>query len=135
MEIDRLKRQLGLRFKELRLSKDMKQEDLERMGIFYLYYGKIERGLVNLTLEKVAFLMNNRDLQGWFRTKYRKRAANHHFASNLARRSSINPAFWRVILTFSSTYFPDPMNHNNLSTTAGTSLLILPIRTIALYTT
>jgi transcriptional regulator with XRE-family HTH domain len=45
MEIDRLKRQLGLRFKELRLSKDMKQEDLERMGIFYLYYGKIERGI------------------------------------------------------------------------------------------
>ena len=56
MEIDRLKRQLGLRVKELRLSKGMKQEDLERWGFSYRYYGKIERGLVNLTLETLERL-------------------------------------------------------------------------------
>ncbi|MEE4601874.1 MAG: helix-turn-helix transcriptional regulator [Desulfobacteraceae bacterium] len=56
MEIDRLKRQLGLRFKELRLSKGLKQEDLERWGFSYRYYGKIERGLVNLTLETLLRL-------------------------------------------------------------------------------
>ena len=56
MEIDRLKRQLGLRFKELRLSKGLKQEDLEQWGFSYRYYGRIERGLVNLTLETLIRL-------------------------------------------------------------------------------
>jgi len=37
--------------------------------------------------------MNNRDLEGRFCIKVWKRAANHHFASNLTRRSCINPAF------------------------------------------
>ncbi len=51
MDTDKLKKQLGLRFKELRVSKGLKQEDLERWGFNYRYYGRIERGLVNLTLE------------------------------------------------------------------------------------
>ena len=56
MDTDRLKKQLGIRFKELRLSKGMKQEDLEGFGFSYRYYGKIERGLVNLTLETLIRL-------------------------------------------------------------------------------
>ena len=31
MDIDKIKRQLGIRFKELRLSKGLKQEDLEQI--------------------------------------------------------------------------------------------------------
>ena len=56
MDTEKLKKQLGLRFKELRLSKGLKQEDLERWGFSYRYYGKIERGLVNLTLETLIRL-------------------------------------------------------------------------------
>ncbi|MBL6995797.1 helix-turn-helix domain-containing protein [Desulfobacula sp.] len=56
MDINILRRQLGLRFKELRLSKGLKQEDLENWGFSYRYYGKIERGLVNLTLKTLARL-------------------------------------------------------------------------------
>jgi len=50
MNIDDIKMKLGLRFKELRESKGMTQEDLEQYGVSYRYYGKIERGNVNLTL-------------------------------------------------------------------------------------
>ncbi|MCX5831361.1 MAG: helix-turn-helix transcriptional regulator [Deltaproteobacteria bacterium] len=50
MDISDVKRQIGLRFKELRLAKGLKQEDLERWDFSYRYYGKLERGLVNPTL-------------------------------------------------------------------------------------
>ena len=56
MNIDNIKRQLGLRLKEIRLSKGMKQEDLEEHGFSYRYYGKMERGLVNPTVETLARL-------------------------------------------------------------------------------
>ena len=56
MDIEVLKKQLGLRLKELRLAKGMKQEDLEELGFSYRYYGKIERGLVNPTVETLARL-------------------------------------------------------------------------------
>lgn len=56
MDIDTLKKQLGLRLKELRLAKKMKQEDLENYGFSYRYYGKMERGLVNPTLETLLRL-------------------------------------------------------------------------------
>jgi len=56
MDIDRLKKQLGLRLKELRLAKGLKQEDLEQLGFSYRYYGRIERGLVNITLDTLVRL-------------------------------------------------------------------------------
>ncbi len=56
MDTDDLKRKLGLRLKELRLGKGLKQEDLEQWGFSYRYYGKIERGLVNVTLETLVRL-------------------------------------------------------------------------------
>ena len=58
MDIDKIKRRLGIRFKELRLSKGLKQEDLEQWGFSYRYYGKIERGLANLTLDTLIRLCN-----------------------------------------------------------------------------
>ncbi|EMS78429.1 helix-turn-helix domain-containing protein [Desulfotignum phosphitoxidans] len=51
MDIKKLQKQLGLRLKELRLAKGFKQEDLEDYGFSYRYYGKLERGDVNPTLE------------------------------------------------------------------------------------
>jgi len=45
-----------LRLKELRLAKGTKQEDLEECEVSYRYYGKIERGLVNPTVETLARL-------------------------------------------------------------------------------
>ena len=56
MDTENLKRQLGYRLKELRLAKGLKQEDLETWGFSYRYYGKIERGLVNPTIETLARL-------------------------------------------------------------------------------
>ena len=56
MDTGDIKRNLGLRLKELRLAKGWKQEDLESLGFSYRYYGKIERGLANLTLETLARL-------------------------------------------------------------------------------
>jgi len=56
MDTDDLKRKLGLRLKELRLGKGLKQEDLEQWGFSYRYYGKIERGMVNVTLETLVRL-------------------------------------------------------------------------------
>lgn len=50
MDISDVQRQIGLRLKELRLAKGLKQEDLERWDFSYRYYGKLERGLVNPTL-------------------------------------------------------------------------------------
>ncbi len=56
MDTDDLKRKLGLRLKELRLGKGLKQEDLEQWGFSFRYYGKIERGIVNVTLETLVRL-------------------------------------------------------------------------------
>jgi transcriptional regulator with XRE-family HTH domain len=50
MDSDVLMKRLGLRLKALRLANRLKQEDLERFGFSYRYYGRIERGLVNPTL-------------------------------------------------------------------------------------
>ncbi len=51
MDADIIKKKVGLRLKELRLAKGLKQEDLEKYGFSYRYYGSIERGLANVTLE------------------------------------------------------------------------------------
>jgi len=56
MEISELKRQLGNRLRVLRSAKGMRQEDLEDYGFSYRYYGKMERGLVNPTMETLARL-------------------------------------------------------------------------------
>ncbi len=50
MDIGVVQRQLGLRLKELRLAKGLRQEDLDRWDFSYRYYGKLERGIVNPTL-------------------------------------------------------------------------------------
>ena len=41
MDINNIQRQIGLRLKELRQTKGLKQEDLEQWGFSYRYYGKI----------------------------------------------------------------------------------------------
>ena len=51
MDIETLMKRLGLRLKALRLRNHLKQEDLENYGFSYRYYGKIERGVVNPTLD------------------------------------------------------------------------------------
>ena len=56
MDIEDIKKKLGLRLKEQRLAKGLKQEDLEPLGFSYRYYGKIERGLANVTLETLVRL-------------------------------------------------------------------------------
>ncbi|MBA7570969.1 hypothetical protein ES708_12725 [subsurface metagenome] len=56
MDIETVKKQLGLRLKELRLARGMKQEDLEKWDFSYRYYGKLERGLVNPTLDTLLRL-------------------------------------------------------------------------------
>ena len=56
METDTLKKQLGLRLKGLRLAKGFKQEDLNRWGFSHRYYGRIERGLANITLDTLVRL-------------------------------------------------------------------------------
>ncbi len=56
MDKENLKRQLGYRLKALRMAKGLKQEDLETWGFSYRYYGKMERGLVNPTIETLARL-------------------------------------------------------------------------------
>lgn len=56
MNIKKLQKQLGLRLKELRLAKGLKQEDLEDYGFSYRHYGKLERGAVNPTLETLVRL-------------------------------------------------------------------------------
>jgi len=56
MDIDAIRKQLGLRLRELRLAKGLRQEDLEKWDFSYRYYGKLERGLVNPTVETLAKL-------------------------------------------------------------------------------
>jgi len=54
MDTDIIKKKVGLRLKELRIAKGFKQEDLEKFGFSYRYYGRIERGLANFTLETLV---------------------------------------------------------------------------------
>ena len=56
MDISDVQRQIGLRLKELRLAKGLRQEDLERWDFSYRYYGKLERGVVNPTLDTLIRL-------------------------------------------------------------------------------
>ena len=56
MDTKVINKQLGLRLKKLRLAKGLRQEDLERWGFSYRHYGKLERGLVNPTVETLAKL-------------------------------------------------------------------------------
>lgn len=51
MNFNILKKRLGLRLKELRLERGLRQEDLEKWGFSYRHYGRLERGNVNPTLE------------------------------------------------------------------------------------
>ena len=62
MDADRLKKQLGMRLKELRLGRNLTQEDLEGMGFSYRYYGRIERGLANVTIETLSRLCDIFDI-------------------------------------------------------------------------
>ena len=51
---------IGMRLKEVRKEKGLKQEDMERFGISYKYYQRIENGKVNVTLstiEKIAYAL------------------------------------------------------------------------------
>jgi transcriptional regulator with XRE-family HTH domain len=48
---------IGDRIRAIRKKRGLKQEDMERFGLSYKYYQKIERGKVNVTLstlEKIA---------------------------------------------------------------------------------
>ena len=56
MDFNALKKRLGLRLKELRLERGLRQEDLEKWGFSYRHYGRLERGLVNPTLETLVKL-------------------------------------------------------------------------------
>jgi transcriptional regulator with XRE-family HTH domain len=56
MDTEAIKKQLGLRLKELRLARGLRQEDLEKWEFSYRYYGKLERGLVNPTVETLTKL-------------------------------------------------------------------------------
>lgn len=52
MNNETLRKKLGIRLKELRLSRNLTQEDIERKFNFnYRYYGRLERGTVNPSLE------------------------------------------------------------------------------------
>lgn len=56
MDTSDVQRQIGLRLKELRLAKGLRQEDLEKWDFSYRYYGKLERGVVNPTLHTLIRL-------------------------------------------------------------------------------
>ena len=56
MDVKEIQRQIGLRLKELRLAKGLRQEDLEKWDFSYRYYGMIERGLVNPSLDTLLRL-------------------------------------------------------------------------------
>ena len=48
---------IGIRIKAFRKARGLRQEDMERLGLSYKYYQRIEAGKVNLTLktiEKIA---------------------------------------------------------------------------------
>jgi transcriptional regulator with XRE-family HTH domain len=47
---------LGERLRQMRLAKGWTQEDMQSKGFSYRYYGKIERGAVNPTIETLVRL-------------------------------------------------------------------------------
>jgi transcriptional regulator with XRE-family HTH domain len=56
VDVKEIQRQLGLRLRELRLSKNLRQEDLGKWDFSYRYYGMIERGLINPSLDTLLRL-------------------------------------------------------------------------------
>ncbi|BBO72706.1 hypothetical protein DSCW_01230 [Desulfosarcina widdelii] len=56
MDFNALKKRFGIRLKKLRLDRGLRQEDLEKWGFSYRHYGRLERGLVNPTLETMVKL-------------------------------------------------------------------------------
>jgi len=56
MELENAKKRLGLRLKEIRTARGMRQEDMEKHDFSYRYYGRMERGLVNPTIETLLRL-------------------------------------------------------------------------------
>lgn len=58
MDIQSLQKKLGIRLKELRQAKGLKQEGLEKYRFSYRYYGKLERGLVNPTFDTLIRIAN-----------------------------------------------------------------------------
>lgn len=57
-----VKKKLGLRLKEIRTARGMRQEDMEAHGFSYRYYGRMERGLVNPTVETLLRLCDIFDI-------------------------------------------------------------------------
>jgi transcriptional regulator with XRE-family HTH domain len=51
VDVKEVQKRLGLRLRELRLAKNLRQEDLEKWNFSYRYYGMIERGLINPSLD------------------------------------------------------------------------------------
>ncbi|MFH1886985.1 MAG: helix-turn-helix domain-containing protein [Pseudomonadota bacterium] len=62
MELENAKKRLGLRLKEIRTARGMRQEDMEKHGFSYRYYGRMERGLVNPTIETLLRLCDIFDI-------------------------------------------------------------------------
>lgn len=56
MDAKEVQKQLGLRLRQLRLAKNLRQEDLEKWDFSYRYYGMIERGLINPSLDTLSKL-------------------------------------------------------------------------------
>jgi DNA-binding XRE family transcriptional regulator len=52
----KIQKQLGLRLRELRLEKNLRQEDLGKWNFSYRYYGMIERGSINPSLSTLVKL-------------------------------------------------------------------------------
>jgi|GEM_PF-702980 len=69
VDVKEIQRQLGLRLRELRLEEKSRQEDLEKWDFSYRYYGMVERGLVNPSLDTLLRLCRIFDvsLLEWFR--------------------------------------------------------------------
>ncbi len=51
VDVKEVQKQLGLRLRQLRLAKNLRQEDLEKWDFSYRYYGMIERGVINPSLD------------------------------------------------------------------------------------
>jgi transcriptional regulator with XRE-family HTH domain len=56
MDVEAIRKKIGIRLKELRSAKGLRQEDLDRWGFSSRYYGQLERGLANPTVETLARL-------------------------------------------------------------------------------
>ncbi|SHK68631.1 DNA-binding transcriptional regulator, XRE-family HTH domain [Desulfatibacillum alkenivorans DSM 16219] len=63
MDIENVKKQLGLRLKALRLERGLRQEDMEKWDFSYRYYGRLERGLVNPTVDTLLRLCQIFDVE------------------------------------------------------------------------